>query len=142
MEAKDLNKDSPAQDVFDFVVSHLRQQGKKSLLEGEACRCAYLAKDGSTCAVGCLILPEEYHESFERHGVSVLANLLKDVPGLPAVIPNRERLGGLLNAHRALLESLQSAHDCWEPDEWERAFRTRASQYRLTYTPPIPKEEG
>lgn len=56
---------TPIQDVFDKVVTHMLTQNRASLSEdGEDCM--YRGEDGMSCAVGCLIGAEEYDESMEH----------------------------------------------------------------------------
>ena len=50
------------QQVFDFVLEHLREQGEAAY-EGGTCK--YRTEDGKSCAVGCLISDDTYDSSME-----------------------------------------------------------------------------
>lgn len=110
--------DATAQEVFDQVVTHLRQQGKKS--KGRY-GCAYRSekKDGNTlmCAAGCLISDEEYDKE-RMEG--------KDWSTSNAWIPTE---------HARLIKSLQFTHDVDDVEEWEEGFQSIAERHHLTYTP-------
>jgi hypothetical protein len=115
-----------AQEVFDQVVTHLRQQGKQSLLTGvmaDEASCAYHSADGLKCAVGYLITKEEYDPRIEATNV---ANVMDIIPSF------KERY----SEHSELLSSLQRIHDLQHPTEWEEMFSWCAKQYKLTYTAP------
>lgn len=120
-----------AQETFDTVVNHLRQQGKRAY-DGI---CMYRAPDGSKCAVGILIKDEEYFPGMELLGT--VSYLLNDVMITPDL---RKRLG----EHLSLLIALQIIHD--NPREeltgqdlmkyWEGAWERLAEERKLVYTPP------
>ena len=59
------------QEVFDKVVEHLYRQGKPAKKGND---CVYRAKDGTMCAVGCLIPDEFYDPKMEYHGVDHFYN--------------------------------------------------------------------
>ena len=94
------------QQVFDFVVDHLYTQGRRSLESGWPQDhpgddvCLYRDGNGASCAVGCLILDEEYSEGLES----------LDTYGLVEIIP---RLGPFTE----LLDALQTVHD--RPTNWD-----------------------
>lgn len=52
------------QDIFDTVANHLLTQGKqaKTQISGS---CVYRDEDDNKCAVGCLILDEDYDKAME-----------------------------------------------------------------------------
>ena len=119
------------QEIFDKVVAHLRQQGHKAMSEKldvftQLPICAYRAKNGDKCAVGCLIEDEEYKETFE--GVNAL--MILD-GGYGADMPLVERL----YPHRQLLNELQIVHDKTEVEVWERELQGVAARFGLIYTP-------
>ena len=89
--------------------------------------CAYRAKNGDKCAVGCLIEDEEYKESFE--GVKAL--MILD-GGYGADMELVERL----YPHRRLLSELQVVHDKMEVENWEFGLKDVAKRLGLVYTPP------
>lgn len=109
-----------AQEVFDKVVSHLRQQGGKSLNAGQ---CVYRAPDGKKCAVGCLIEDEEYTPAIEMKGVVSVFNM---IPSLDA------RIG---SGKIWLLQDLQVIHDQCYSDDWESSFERLANERGLTLAP-------
>lgn len=70
------------QEIFNKVYTHLITQGKQSITyykQGGVTRttCAYRGVNGTSCAVGCLILDEHYDKSIE--GYNVLENNVKEV---------------------------------------------------------------
>lgn len=114
----------PLQVTFDKVRSHLRKQNKKSMnklpgLNGGMETCMYLALDGSQCAAGCLIPPEEYNKNFEGKGL--FTN--------PQVRNLMERLGHDLH----LVYALQSVHDGYDVNMWEVKLKEVATQFKLVY---------
>ena len=64
------------QEIYDTIITHLRKQGHKSLLETPIKRyggklvitCAYHGKDGDKCAAGILIADSDYTEKMEGIG--------------------------------------------------------------------------
>ena len=58
------------QELFDFVIPKLREQGKQSLgASNDAEYCRYRGDDGSMCAIGLCIPEDKYSPDFE--GVSI-----------------------------------------------------------------------
>ncbi len=117
----------PLQETFDTVVAHLRKQNKRAIKidSGSVESCVYLAEDGSKCAAGCLIKPEDYNESFEGCAVVSLG-------GQPS------NVGLLLQEYGydlKLLRALQRAHDNRKPQDWETEFQLIAKDFKLTYVP-------
>ena len=104
-----------AQEVFDQVVNHLREQGCKSETRTGG-MCAYrVVKEGKLlmCAAGCLISEKEYKQSFEGKTWSAL-----DVP----------------SAHSSLIDQLQYVHDMFYITDWEQRFMQVAKRNDLLYT--------
>jgi len=66
--------------VFDYVVNHMKTQGFPAT-EEDGLTCAYRGASGTSCAVGCLILDEEYRCYMEsqtlQQVISVIPRLLK-----------------------------------------------------------------
>ncbi len=58
-----ITKETSNQEIFDYVVSHLRAQGARSLNDEN--ECTYRSVDGYSCAVGCLIPDDLYTPSLE-----------------------------------------------------------------------------
>lgn len=69
------------QEIFDFVLNHMRNQGSISYDE-ENSTCAYRNKDGKKCAIGCLIPDDCYMIGIEGESVTTLfqANIVDDYP--------------------------------------------------------------
>lgn len=109
-----------AQEVFDYVVGHLRKQGQRAYDEGKGCRYRMEIAGGNAlkCAAGCLIGDDEYSPVFEEKlwGSLVDKKLVPDV-------------------HVALIEQLQDVHDGYESHHWEAGFRQVAAQNNVIYTP-------
>jgi hypothetical protein len=122
-------KPSPlsAQEVFDKVLNHLRQQGKKSFsnpkVEGE---CAYKDCNGLKCGIGALILDEEYSSALEHYTVDQMLFL----PTTPQSLKDR------LQSHceNWFLRDLQNIHDVYPVADWEIKFEEVAKRHKLTYT--------
>jgi hypothetical protein len=131
-----IGRNMKAQEVFDTVVTHLRNQKVKSMNdEGE---CLYRGPNGLMCAVGCLIPDDQYDPNMENNPIDVLLNtdLLQG------------DLRKTLTRFKSLLNKLQILHDDeapWtnkghETDEerlirWEKGFKSIASKHKLVYTP-------
>lgn len=102
------------QQVYDYIVAHLRNQGEKS--EG-AGGCSYLTVDGLKCAAGCLISEEEYDSSVEGYPWEGLV--------LIGIAPL---------AHKELIGNFQHIHDMREVSNWEYRFKRLADEFGLVYT--------
>jgi len=107
------------QEIFDYVVDHLRTQGEAALnLVGN---CVYKNKAGQSCAVGCLIPVTLYKKGIEGKGASEYSfwkALGLDVP------ESTEKI--------MLLQDLQFAHDAGVLN-WGKTFRSVADQYKLNF---------
>lgn len=118
-----------AQEIFDKVVNHLRQQNAKSLaynpdgsiktMHGSEV-CLYRTDDGKKCAAGILIPDEEYSSRME--GVSI-DELVNSYEFLFELKPNI-----------SLLLELQHIHDTFKVHNWENEFKILADEKHLTYT--------
>lgn len=111
------------QEVYDFVIDHLRKQSQPAK---KGLRCCYRLEFPDSakvlrCAVGCLIPDEIYKQEFEGRSIS---GLVKD--GQTWTIPHE---------HFALLEALQRLHD-----RYFEIFKVEAQSicknFNLTYSPP------
>jgi hypothetical protein len=121
-----------AQEIFDKVVAHLREQ-KVPAFDQARDMCLYRMPDGKKCAVGCLLIDEEYSTQMEE-GYPV-GQLLDKWPSVA------ERLG---RENRFLLRDLQKIHDDQLSQDWERQWEYLAASNELTYTPPLsalPQED-
>ena len=123
------------QELFDFVVAHLRRQGVPAI-SGAQCRyrTRYGTHQSRSCAVGCLIKDEFYDQSLEGKSA-------ENGRVVAAVEPS---LGiELKHEHRLLLGALQGVHDrdATSIGYWllslESKLKDVAASYGLTYTPPV-----
>lgn len=137
--------------VLDTVTNHLFTQGKRSYgpsannLDG----CVYLAPDGSTCAVGCLLPIGVYTPSIEGQYAYGLADW-------PEV---RDHLNGLMGLSKdavfskedadaspswTFLHRLQSAHNTWLSGKWADLapeLQRLATSAGLTFNDPATQGE-
>lgn len=113
-----------AQEIFDKVVAHLRQQGKPAMgIDGA---CFYRLEDRK-CAVGCLIEDSEYHPKMEHLQFS---ELIQRADICPASL--KERFATQIG----LITALQRIHDLREVSKWEDEWKRLAFDFVLTYTAP------
>ena len=91
------------QEIFNHVVTHLREQGQPAVSTDGLC--SYRTPDGLSCAVGCLIDEDEYQEEMDANGYQ-LGKLLR-------AFGEFRHFG---QANLALLVELQRAHDNWFVD--------------------------
>lgn len=105
------------QDLFDRVATHLLRQGKRSM-SSNGIECAYRGQNGLSCAVGCLIPDDAYHQGLE--GLTATAKSIQD--GLP------------FSVNVDLLQRLQDVHDTTEPPVWRNRLRDLAQDYDLKVT--------
>jgi len=103
------------QEVFDQVATHLLKQNVQAIDDSRD-GCAYRGKDGTKCAMGCLMSDEEYDPVWDKTGARWYA-LARDnkVP--------RE--------HCVLLIELQQVHDNHMPEVWFKKLRHLAEDYGL-----------
>lgn len=100
--------DRTEQQMFDAVVAHARQQGRKSYeISSVSEYHAYRSSDGCKCFIGALI---------------------DDLP--------KEIVGNPTNRQLGLAIALQNAHDLYDVETWEEKFRELAKEFSLIYTPP------
>ena len=109
-------EEKTAQEVFDYIVAHLRKQGKKSFANG---RCRYRYR-GLRCAAGCLIGEDEYVRQMENLSWSNLVHL--------GLVPTDHL--------KHLISEMQHVHDRYGEDGWEYGSQEKAHEFNLTYTPP------
>jgi hypothetical protein len=85
-------------DVFNYVISHLRLQGRTSIADGI---CKYRGDRGTKCAVGALMTDDEYNLWWEdKHIFALIENKM-----LPDDLHRR------LEPHLSMLDDLQQFHD-------------------------------
>lgn len=105
------------QEVFDQVVSHLREQGRQSR-KSLGDECAYRGDNGLMCAAGCLIADDEYVEKMDNMQMTDWENLVE----IDMVPPYHEKL----------IAELQCVHDAGE-EMWEEGFKSIAETFNLSY---------
>ena len=118
------------QDVFNRVVAHARQQGRRSMLPTGSC--AYRGEDGTKCFIGALITDEAYYWRLECQGVSS-HEVLEALAASGVIVETTDEM--------VFCSRLQTIHDGSgihgdTPRQWEDNFRATARQFDLTYTPP------
>lgn len=92
------------QEIFNFSVRHMRQQGVKATANND---CVYLTDQGLSCAVGCFIAddPDLCHDLdtsiFESSAIDDVIGAFED--RLPSWMPSNLKL----------LENLQTLHDIY-----------------------------
>lgn len=104
------------QEVFNKVYRHLIAQNCKAKSYH---RCAYRSKNGTKCAVGCLILDPYYDPIFE--GQAPLSPLLT----------NALEKSGVTAKSMDLLYELQRIHDNRPVEQWPRALAQVAEKFGL-----------
>lgn len=121
------------QKVFDRVVTHLRTQNAQSLGNYG---CAYRGEDGAKCAAGCLIREEDYSKNLE--GKAVWARSVYEAldPDLQLSRDNcNYNTGTYQNDDATFLRQLQTIHDEFTVEQWERCFSIFAQEHGLTLSP-------
>jgi hypothetical protein len=91
------------QQTFNKVVRHLRRQGRATDSKGT---CMYRTPNGRSCAVGCLIPDELYHESMEGKAVGTTSSPLSGF-----MASKITALVELLEIDVVLARDLQTVHD-------------------------------
>lgn len=106
------------QEVVNFVFEKLAEQGRCATEPGTT-SCRFRDSVGGKCAIGHLILDEEYRKEMEAGGVSRVAGVL-GLPPLAAPV-------------YALLQRLQAAHDRTASHVfYGESFRTALGRYFLS----------
>src|SRR5215467_12453270 len=105
------------QEIFNKVVKHLRQQGRKAV--NEKGDCCYRTSDGLKCAAGCLIEDKEYDPVFENKFFGVLLYLNFEDPTIDLKV---QSLRNRLDQHYNLIVQLQTIHDQYDLYQWENMF--------------------
>lgn len=111
-----------AQDIFNAVVKHLFEQGKRSVDERH---CRYHSEDGLKCSVGILVPMDAYFEEMDQGNRTIKALITEYPDKFPEWMV--ENLG--------LLSELQCVHDRhynWEdPENMRKALKKTAEAYKL-----------
>lgn len=124
------------QEVYDFVVNHLRTQGCRAMtvIDGRL-QCAYRGKNGTKCAVGALIPDDVYDPEWE--GANVRHLVLSVYVGGPVFKRNMDLLS-------ALQWRVHDPEHHWDTDGLnaygEQGLRDVAADFGLVYTLPPEKE--
>lgn len=107
-----------AQDVFSAVLAHARQQKEKSIEPNTYfhSKCRYRLNH-LKCFAGVLISDDTYSEEFENnYSWSRLVRLKK-----------------VASNNSELIQLLQTIHDEYEVDEWEKELWEVSQAYNLTF---------
>lgn len=123
------------QELFDTVVSHLREQNAQCRNETS---CVYRGPDGITaCAFGCLIPNSHYNPQLERKSVDTLfySGYIPEVFKALGCFMSKE-LSEDTSKRLDLLSKLQDTHDNYRTSKWEPHFRRIAHNFNLTYNEP------
>lgn len=113
-----------AQEIFDKVVSHLREQGGPA--KDEDGKCWFRTPNGKKCAVGCLIPDEAYKTIMEAYGSARSLLLYYDEWWTEGWKQNLD-----------LLSNLQGVHDNpLTANNWESEFQRVAKIYKIKYCAP------
>jgi hypothetical protein len=124
------NKHTP-QEVYDFVLTKIREQGTDSSDE-DGDFCAYRGHENTKCAIGHMIPDDLYDPKMEKFPVDELLHKFNlENPTTNSIISE-------------LLLSLQHAHDSASArenvsnfmPEFEFRMRNIADHYQFDYTPP------
>jgi len=112
-------KTSTEQEVFDFVVTSLLRQGRRSVVTDEygIPSCKYRGPDGTKCAAGFLIPDDQCTDEMEGNTT------------------NRLHIAGLFDfsPHEKLVEELQYAHDS-SASEFCRDFSSEARRIATMFS--------
>lgn len=121
-----IAEDSTPQQVFDYVVNHLRTQGEAAFHPSNGCR--YRTERGMKCAAGCLISDAEYDPDME----GLLVRNISESP--------KYKLSDFFTRNLKLLQGLQCAHDIFLHRDglaaMERKLQNIADSHNLVYTKP------
>lgn len=117
-----------AQELLNTVITHLRQQGEKSVVSvGSAYSGRLRAPNGFKDAVGCLLPDTEYRSGMEGSDI-------KDL--LQSKLLTSER-NEEFSKHEKLLSYLQKIHDDGvSMQDWERQWYMLADDMHLRYNKP------
>ena len=122
-------------EIWERVSAHLLRQGRRATRDGGYHGCMYRGRDGTSCAVGCLIPDEAYDPDMEDAAVTQL-DVTPEGWWTPDVwhtgqLKRRRALAHALEAsgipateeNRTTLIDLQRIHDLVVPEEWELRLR-------------------
>ena len=110
-------------EVYYKVRAHLLTQGPTVKAAGYPI-CVYRGAKNTSCAVGCLIADEHYHENFEGHTI-------RDNDSITGSIKAALELSGvpINGATTLLLTRLQTIHDSLPQSLWLEELNQIAERY-------------
>ena len=115
------------EEAFKISADGLLKQGCRSM-NSEYATCAFRGQNNTRCAIGLLILDEDF-----LHGFVIF--LIED-------ILDNELAGSLHGLDRAMLLGLMHIHDAYFPPRWKVQLLELATQCNLNWTPPQAEEAG
>lgn len=121
------------QEVFDKIVTHLRNQNCKSVGPSFTI-CRYRGLGNRKCAVGIMIDDSEYESWMDNTNGSNGGGNISQLLG--SLQTRNEALFTRLQPHRQLLIQMQLVHDTFETNQWENQIMVVAKDFNLIYTPP------
>lgn len=111
-----------AQEIYDTIVKHLFQQGKRSQNDRYCC---YRGPDDTKCSIGAILPDELYYPEME--GNKTIKAIINENP---------DRFPQWMVDNLGLLSELQNAHDKnfhWEhPDNMRKALEKIAEVYKVS----------
>lgn len=125
------------QEIFNKIVTHLREQNCKSYDPNRA-SCMYRGPNGTKCAVGCLIPDEIYSREMEGRNFQFLVlatDLFDSIPWLK----DAKKTNSIeeVEDYLRLIQILQRVHDNIPVEKWETQFMLLAQRFNLALPPKI-----
>lgn len=117
------------QEIFEFVITHLANQGSQSNFEYSPLKCAYRGSNNKRCAVGCLLPNDVYQPGMEGRAVENLIESSKVFPNFHIWL---EKNAWFLE-NRGLLMKLQFFHDSYLPWQSVANFKLSVSELANKY---------
>lgn len=108
------------QEVFTKIVTGLRTQGRKS--ESSSGDCLYRGPDGTKCAAGMVIEDEHYDRGLE----------LRSIIEYTGKVKKALNASGVPDDALAMVDELQTVHDCRDVAEWEGRWAKVASRHGVS----------
>ena len=111
--------------VFNKVEDHLLSQGERSVKYLEVC--VYRGEYGMSCAIGCLIKDEFYHEGLE--GLAMLPDKKENDHQMLLEEALIKSGIDLKPATTYMLSDLQYLHDTVKPEVWKQRLQKLRVKY-------------
>ena len=108
-------------ELFNKVKTHLLTQNAKAE-DTELDNCQYLAPDGKTCAVGCLISKELYDPEIEGVNINTPNRSFDERNSLLISLIEKSNDIVLSNDDIEMLMQLQTIHDVYKITDWPTAL--------------------